>query len=136
MTDSTAPLTLGVHHLGLTVPNVSETAEFLVDALGFNSLGGNPDYPAVFLSDGTTMLTLWQVAEPQNCVAFDRRRHVGLHHFALGVADQDALNKVYRRLSARSDVQVEFAPEAMTGTPLQHMMCTIPGGLRVEFVAG
>ena len=64
MTDPT-PLTLGAHHIGLTVPDLGPTKSFLMDALGFQQVGEVPDYPAVFVSDGTIMLTLWQAEDPE-----------------------------------------------------------------------
>ena len=33
------------------------------------------------------------------------------------------------------DVAIEFAPEPLNGGPTQHLMCNIPGGIRVEFIA-
>ncbi len=30
---------------------------------------------------------------------------------------------------------MEFAPEPLGGGPAKHMMCAIPGGIRVEFIA-
>ena len=32
-------------------------------------------------------------------------------------------------------VEIEFAPEALNNGRPQHMMCSIPGGIRVEFIA-
>ena len=50
------PITLGVHHVGLTVPNVAETTEFFVATLRFRKVGEKPDYPAIFVSDGQTKI--------------------------------------------------------------------------------
>ena len=132
--DSTA-VTLGIHHLGLTVPDVRAAADFFIDGLGFNQVAERPAYPAIFVSDGAVMLTLWQADAAEPVVAFDRRHNLGLHHVALRVADADALGAVHTRLAARSDVTIEFAPEAVGDGPTQHMMCRIPGNLRVEFIA-
>ena len=128
-------LTQGAHHVGLTVPDCRATADFFLDALGFEEVGGKPDYPSIFMSDGHILLTLWQAEDPGRARAFDRKGCIGLHHLALAVADAGALAEVHARLAARPDVTVEFAPEAMGGAPLRHMMCAIPGGVRVEFVA-
>ena len=124
-------ITEGIHHAGLTVPDLDATRAFFVDALGFEQIGAIPDYPAVFLSDGVVMLTLWQAADPTRAVAFDRRNNIGLHHFALKVR---RLDDVHNRLAARADVALEFAPENLGDGPTRHMMCTIPGGIRVEFI--
>ncbi len=129
------PLTQGLHHLGLTVPDVSGTAAFFIEHLNFRVVGERPDYPAVFVSDGTIMLTLWQASDPSSAIAFDRRRNIGLHHFALKVADTDALEDLYLHFSQLDCVTIEFAPEALGKLPARHMMCRIPGGLRVEFFA-
>ena len=84
---TTPPLTLGAHHIGLTVPDLAQTKSFLEEALGFQQVGEVPDYPAVFVSDGTVMLTLWRAENPETATPFDRRRNIGLHHLALKVAD-------------------------------------------------
>lgn len=124
-------LTNGAHHVGLTVPDVRATAAFFLDGLGYHQVGEKPAYPAVFVSDGALMLTLWQTqaAEPR---PFDRHEHVGLHHLALRV-DGD-LQALHERLAARDDVSIEFAPESLGGAATRHMMVTVPGGVRVEFI--
>lgn len=128
-------LTQGAHHIGLTVPNLEQTQAFFVDTLGYEKLGEVPEYPAVFLSDGTTMLTLWQASDPDNAIAFDRRNVIGLHHFAMKVANDEALSTVHEKLREHPDVQIEFAPETLGGGPARHLMCYIPGGIRVEFIS-
>ena len=133
MTDTA--VTRGAHHVGLTVPDLAKTRAFFLDTLGYAQLGELPDYPAVFLSDGATMITLWQAADPATAVPFDRRNVIGLHHLALSVADADALATLHHRLESTEDVEVEFAPEPLMGGPTTHMMCNIPGGIRVEFIA-
>lgn len=134
MSDKTA-LTSGAHHVGLTVPDLSKTKAFFVDTLGFAQVGEVPDYPAVFLTDGTTMITLWQAEDPDTAVPFDRKNVIGLHHLAMRVADDAALDALQETLSATDGVEIEFAPESLGGGPAKHMMCAIPGGIRVEFIA-
>ncbi len=137
MTTSTDPraTTRGVHHVGLTVPDLSAARRFFLEALDYRQLGEVPDYPAVFLSDDTTMITLWQAEDPEGAVPFDRRRVIGLHHLALAVENEVALKNLHRRLRDRDDVEIEFAPEPLGDGPTQHMMSRIPGGIRVEFIA-
>ena len=131
-----APLTLGVHHVGLTVADLAQTKTFLEEALGFQQVGEVPDYPAVFVSDGTVMLTLWQAEDPAAAVLFNRKRNVGLHHLALKVADFAALDAVYDRVSTWPGVETECAPcPPRAGSPARHFLCLIPGGLRFEFFA-
>src|SRR5262245_35313183 len=85
-------LTLGFDHVGLTVADLESSRLFFVDCLGWKVVGERPAYPAVYLSDGRSVLTLWRVENPADHVAFDRRKNVGLHHLALKVADRAALD--------------------------------------------
>ena len=130
----TEPLTKGVHHVGLAVPDLEAAERFFVDALGWTVIGGVPSYPSVFVSDGATMVTLWRVADPAVAVPFDRRANVGLHHLALKVADRAALLSLHDRLRAHPGVTIEFAPMPMReGSPIHHFICAMPGGVRLEF---
>lgn len=132
---SNSALTRGAHHIGLTVPDLAATRGFFTEVLGFSQVGEIPDYPAVFLSDGGTMITLWQAEDPDTAVPFDRRKVIGLHHFALKVEDAAALDTVHDRLRAAEGVELEFPPEDLGGGPTRHLMCTIPGGIRMEVIA-
>jgi catechol 2,3-dioxygenase-like lactoylglutathione lyase family enzyme len=132
---ASTPATRGVHHVGLTVPDLAAARGFFVDTLGFAQVGERPDYPAVFVSDGTVMITLWQAVDPERAVAFDRKNVIGLHHLALLVESQQALDALHARLAASAGVHIEFAPEPLRGGPVRHMMCAIPGGVRIEFIA-
>ena len=133
MTDT--PVTQGAHHIGLTVPDLAGARAFFVDTLGFTQVGEKADYPAVFVSDGATMITLWQAADPINAVPFDRKNNVGLHHFAMKVENAGVLDDLYHTLDTTNGVDIEFAPEPLGGGPTKHMMCFIPGGIRMEFIA-
>ena len=133
MSDSAT--TQGVHHIGLTVPDLGKTAAFFTGTLGFDQVGERPEYPAIFVSDGTVMITLWQATDPANAVAFDRKNVIGLHHMALKVASPEALEALHGKLKNTGDVEIEFAPEQLGAGPVRHMMTTIPGGVRIEFIA-
>lgn len=128
-------VTQGAHHIGLTVPNLITTRDFFVNILDFKQVGEVPTYPACFVSDGTTLLTLWQAADPTNTIAFDRKNNVGLHHFALKVDSLETLNTLYQTLTSTDGVQIEFAPEPLGNGPTHHMMFYIPGGIRMELIA-
>ena len=127
--------TQGAHHVGLTVPDVQQARDFFIEVLGHRQVGEKPDYPAVFVSDGQVMITLWQAENPKSAVAFNRCNNIGLHHLALAVTDPTRLNELYERLREETSVVIEFPPEPLGGGPTQHMMCEIPGGVRVEFIA-
>ena len=128
------PLTQGVHHVGLTVTDLDASCDFFTGLLGWEKVGGNPDYPAVFVSDGTVMLTLWQAKEPSAARPFDKNNNVVLHHLAIRVADLDMLDMIYQKLAAAENVVIEFAPEPLRNGPTMHMMCYEPGGIRIEFI--
>ena len=66
---------------------------------------------------------------------FDRKNVIGLHHLALAVDGQRRLEALHARLDATPGVDIEFPPEPLLGGPTRHMMCNIPGGIRVEFIA-
>ena len=127
--------TLGVHHVGLAVTDIAAARRFFIEALGYRHLGDLDDYPASFVIDGHTMVTLWQVADPAASAPFDRRVNVGLHHLALRVPTE-RLTALYEKLRAWPDVVVEFEPCRNAGLgDASHFMVGIPGGgLRVEFV--
>jgi catechol 2,3-dioxygenase-like lactoylglutathione lyase family enzyme len=128
------PLTRGAHHVGLAVPDLDAATNFFCAVLGFAEVGGNSAYPSKFVSDGTTLLTLWQLPDPATATPFDRRANVGLHHLALGVADTDTLALVHDRVRAHPGTAVEFAPEPIRpGAAVHHFICAMPGGIRIEF---
>ncbi len=119
----------------MTVPDLARTSAFFIETLGFAKIGEVADYPAVFLSDNVIMVTLWQATDPANATPFERKNVIGLHHLALAVADGDALDALHKTLTETPDVEVEFAPEPLGNGPARHMICAIPGGIRVEFMA-
>jgi catechol 2,3-dioxygenase-like lactoylglutathione lyase family enzyme len=96
MVDEFKASTCGVDHVGLTVRDLVSTRKFFCDCLGWRIVGERPDYPAVFVSDGHDVVTLWQVESPGQAIPFDRRANVGLHHLALAVVDQIDLDTLYK----------------------------------------
>ncbi len=130
----TRALTTGVHHVGLSLPDIEAARAFFCDALGYEAVGSVPEYPAHFVSDGSTLITLWQVSDPEKATAFDRKKNIGLHHLAIGVADEAALARLFETVSAWPDAEIEFEPCPIgEGSTVRHFMCAIPGGARVEF---
>lgn len=128
------PLTSGVNHTGLAVKYLDKTTSFFVDVLGWKKVGGDPDYPSNFVTDGEAFLTLWQVEDPATAVEFNRRGNVGLHHLAFTVKSLDALHALHATFLETEGVTVEFAPEFLGKGPTTHMMVRDPSGLRLEFV--
>ena len=124
--------TLGFHHLGLAVSDLQATAKFFTDGLGWSVAREVPEYPAIFVSNGNAFITLWQT--DAGASRFDRRKNVGLHHFALRVASEAALDAVFAKASSHPGVRVEFAPELLRGGPAKHCMIYEPSGIRLEFI--
>ena len=127
------PLTHGIDHLGLTVRDLNVTRDFFIQCLGWKLVGERPSYPAAFVSDGHIMLTLWQVTNQDRRVEFNRKTNVGLHHVALRVGSEEALNEIFARVAGWPGVVAEFAPENLGEGPKRHTMVYEPGGIRLEF---
>jgi catechol 2,3-dioxygenase-like lactoylglutathione lyase family enzyme len=130
----TGKLTCGVHHVGLTVPDLDQARSFFCDVLGFDEVGGVPDYPSIFVTDGAILLTLWRTADPASARAFDRRTNIGLHHLSLAVANDAALDDVWARVSAHPEVVIDVTPGPIRPeSSTRHFLVFIPGGIRLEF---
>lgn len=125
--------TMGVDHVGLAVKDLAASQSFFTECLGWQLLGEKADYPAAFVGDGHTRVTLWQVENPEEAVRFDRRRNIGLHHLAFKVASRDQLEELFAGVKDWPDVIVEFGPEPSGGGPKIHAMIYEPGGNRLEF---
>ena len=125
------PYTNGPHHIGLTVSKLEQSAEFFTYLLGWKEVRRKEDYPAIFVSDGQIMLTLWATKE-EPIGEFNKNKNVGLHHIAFSVADEESLNRLYKRLK-ENGIKIEFSPELLGPGPAMHMMCYEPSGIRVEF---
>ncbi len=121
-------------HLGLAVLDLNASADFFINALGFELRGEDSDYPAKFIFNGHIFLTLWQVTDADTAVRFDRKNNVGLHHFALSVSSFEELDRLYEVVSEWEGVVIEFSPELAYGGPAKHMMIREPSGNRLELV--
>ncbi len=132
--DDSPIVTAGINHLGLAVKDLDRSVAFFTDTLGWRTAGGDPDYPAVFVTDGNAFVTLWQVTDPKNAVEFNRKNNVGLHHLAFTVKSLKALHELHQKFLAVDGVHIEFAPEFMGQGPTTHMMIREPSGNRLEFV--
>jgi len=130
----TAYITQGVHHIGLTVSKLEASTKFFTDLLGWEQVGENPDYPAVFVSDGSIMVTLWQAKNPDKVNTFDKNNSIGLHHLAIKVGDREMLDRIHNKLASAENVEIEFMPELLREGPTVHMMCYEPSGIRIEFI--
>ena len=125
-------MTSGIDHIGLSVRDLPTTRSFFTDLLGFDEVGGDPDYPASFVSDGTVMITLWQTEEDP--FAFDRMANIGLHHLALRVESLARLQALFQTLENTPDVLIECPPIPLESGNGTHFMTIEPGGIRIEFI--
>lgn len=126
-----SPVTKGTHHIGLTVSKLEQSAAFFVNLLGWKEAHRIADYPAIFVSDGNIMVTLWATKE-QPINQFNKNTNVGLHHVAFQVESEAGLNTLYENLKD-NEIKIEFAPEFLGTGPAKHMICYEPSGIRVEF---
>ncbi|NTS76253.1 VOC family protein [Catenovulum sp. SM1970] len=123
-------LTRGIHHIGLTVQYLERSAHFFTQVLGWQEVKRNPDYPAIYVTDGDILLTLWQV-QTDAPTSFDRKTQVGLHHLALKVDSAEKLDEIFELLITEQ-LKVEFPPKPVCQGPEKHMMCYEPSGIRIE----
>lgn len=140
------PKTKGVHHIGLTVSKLEDSAAFFTEVLGWKEVKRDPEYPAIFVSDGSILVTLWKVKEQKSkngkdndgnsqseSTAFNKNLNIGLHHVAFTVESEKELNDIHEKLQT-NNIKIEFAPELLREGPAKHMMCYEPSGIRVEFI--
>ena len=124
--------TLGIDHLGLTVRDLDKTTAFFTECLGWKVVGGKPEYPSKFVSDGSSVLTLWQV-QVKDPPGFDRKSNIGLHHVAFKIATEAKLRDLFTRVKDWPEIDVECEPEFSGTGPKVHFFINEPGGLRLEF---
>lgn len=134
MQEDNTIVTEGINHLGLAVKDLDRSVAFFTDTLGWRTAGGDPDYPAVFVTDGNAFVTLWRVTDPATAVEFNRKNNVGLHHLAFTVKSLKALHELHQKFLTVDGLRIEFAPEFMGQGPTTHMMIREPSGNRLEFV--
>jgi catechol 2,3-dioxygenase-like lactoylglutathione lyase family enzyme len=128
------PVTKGIHHLGLAVKDLYKSTHFFTQVLGWNESGYDESYPRTAVSDGVIRLTLWQVENQREAVAFNRKSNIGLHHIALEVEDEIKLIELFEKIDGLANVDIEFPPELLGAGPRKHFMCNEPGGIRIEFI--
>ena len=69
------PITQGAHHIGLAVSKLEESANFFTSLLGWKEVKRNEEYPAIYVSDGSIMVTLWAIKE-EPPIHFNRHKNI------------------------------------------------------------
>ena len=126
--------TNGINHTGRAVRDLDATARFFTEVLGWSESGRDESYPRSSVSDGVSRLTLWQVSDDRAPTAFDWRHNIGLHHLAIEVPTEAALDAFAAKIAAYPSAEIEFLPEPLGAGPRKHMMFTEPGGIRLELI--
>jgi len=100
--------------------------------LHFKLVGANPDYPAAFVTNGVTLITLWQAED--GAAPFDQRRQIGLHHAEFTVENLETLAVLYDKLQPWQEVEIEgeISPPS-PGSQARHFLLRMPGGPRLKF---
>lgn len=114
-------MTKGIHHIGFTVSLLEESTRFFTSIPGWKEVRRNDDNSAIFVSDGTVLVTLWPI-KAEHAISFDKNSNIGLHHVAFLVESEDQLNNIYLHL-INEKVKIEFPPELLRQGPAKHMIC-------------
>lgn len=126
--------TCGINHLGLTVLDIQETADFFVRVLNWSQGETDPSYPKTSVTDGICRLTLWARKSDRSPLPFDRHSNIGLHHLALQIDDHGTFLNTAQAVRRWPQAKIEYMPESMGKGPRIHMMFVLNGGPRVELV--
>lgn len=120
-------MTKGVNHVGLSVTNLDATKDFFVEILEFQVLQYVEGQHA-FVTDGTTMVTLWQTAEEEADV-----KTAGLHHLAFQVESVTVLRKIEERMKQKN-IRLQFDGIGVRGQEggFIALFCYEPSGIRIE----
>ncbi|MED4586779.1 VOC family protein [Brevibacillus choshinensis] len=120
-------LTNGVHHVGLSVTNLEASKEFFTEVLEFQLLQHEAGHHA-YVTDGVTMITLWQTAELEASV-----KVAGMHHLALSVKSLEVLRQIEERMKQRK-INLQFGGIGVKGQEggFIALFCYEPSGIRIE----
>ncbi len=90
--------TEAIHHLTLTVTNLSRAVEFYTELLGFQkAMDLSPS--RVLLANGKSILALTEAPDPAQAIRGDRfnENRVGLDHLSFNVSNRTTLEEALRR---------------------------------------
>lgn len=95
---NTSIQTEAIHHLTLTVTNLSRAVEFYTELLGFQkAMDLSPS--RVLLANGKSILALTEAPDPAQAIRGDRfnENRVGLDHLSFNVSNRTTLEEALRR---------------------------------------
>jgi lactoylglutathione lyase len=120
-------MTRGVNHVGLSVTDLAASKDFFVEILEFQILKYQEGQHA-FVTDGTTMITLWQTADQEANV-----KTAGLHHLAFQVESVAVLRKIEERIKQKN-IRLQFDGIGVRGQEggFIALFCYEPSGIRIE----
>ncbi|MDF2683489.1 MAG: Glyoxalase/bleomycin resistance protein/dioxygenase [Brevibacillus sp.] len=120
-------LTNGVHHVGLSVTSLEASKEFFTEVLEFELLQYEAGHHA-YVTDGVTMITLWQTADQEASV-----KVAGMHHLALSIKSVEVLRQIEERMKQRK-VRLQFGGIGVKGQEGGYiaLFCYEPSGIRIE----
>lgn len=123
-------MTKGVNHVGLSVTDLQATKDFFVEILEFEVLKYAEGQHA-YVTDGTTMITLWQTAEQEANL-----KTAGLHHLALQVESVSVLRKIEERMKQKN-IRLQFDGIGVRGQEggFVALFCYEPSGIRIELAS-
>ena len=129
-----AALTSGINHLGLTVLDIQQTADFFVRVLNWSQGDTDSSYPKTSVSDGKSRLTLWECKADHPPLPFNRHANVGLHHLALQIDEHAVFIEAAEAVRSWPYGEIEFMPEPMGNGPRVQTKFVLDGGPRMELI--
>jgi catechol 2,3-dioxygenase-like lactoylglutathione lyase family enzyme len=143
----------GLHHVGLTVPDLAEAVQFFEEVLGFEQVlagaaagvvdeayaravripGGTEARGLAVLAKGMTRIELFEYAGGGQRRAFPANHDVGGHHFAFEVDDMEAAIARLRDAGCTIAAPVRTA-QAPAFRGMQWVYAVAPFGLQLELV--
>jgi lactoylglutathione lyase len=123
-------ITRGIDHVGLSVKDLEASKRFFKDILEFEIINEKEGEYA-FVSDRTTMVTLWQTAKTSANI-----QTAGLHHIALSVESIEVLRQVETKLRD-NNYKIQFDGMGVRGKEGGNIALFFydPSDIRIELVS-
>ena len=121
-----------IHHIAITVNNLSESVKFYTDILGFKVVKEferkDLDAKATFIKLDNFQIELWQFEDmKENSNPLDDIKVKGIRHIAFEV---DNLNRIITELKKKG---LEFSEPKLGAIGHNHSFTIDPNGVALEF---